>query len=242
MHFLLRRTANAEVLKYQNGITKIMLPVFLSINFLFAHLKLKRHPALSFEEMVHSINANFLTTIISIFPFTILIAISREFSSGYTAKLLSNSRSRNQYFYGKLLLATILSAVCSIVYVLSVCLAAILFGKEINVGLWANAVACFICSWFVNYCVVCLSLIFRSWAYVIICYYLYNFLEFYALYRFQSEIPWLKYLPISFTMNLFTHELMFSGGQIIEGIAVLAFCVGLLYLLTRRIFHSADLF
>ncbi len=68
---------------------------------------------LLFEKIV---NDHFSTLPFSVFPLIFIVNTSREFTLGYTAKLLCNGYTRRSYYHSKLLLILLHAAFCAALY------------------------------------------------------------------------------------------------------------------------------
>lgn len=201
--------AKVELYKYKQGFT-IAIILFISLQAIATSLlSLRRNP--EFEsagiDFFKIVNSNFSSCIFSAIPLTIILAISKEFSTGYAMKLISNGISRNSYFKSKFMLAGVLATLTILLYLLVFFTTAMLvnvkFDKTILV---MSSFIIILFSFFVYSIVVSISVLVRNWQYSVFIYYCYAFTELFIVYQFGNKFSMVNYLPIQLASSIVRFE------------------------------------
>jgi hypothetical protein len=222
--------ARIELTKYRNvfNIIIILFVYIQSILFSWSALKEIAEPVNTGISFFQVINYNFAALIFSAFPLTIILTISREFSTGYTMKLISNGATRSFYFKSKYLLASILMVLSSFLYVLAIpvllSLSHVRFIDKIFL-LKSISYTMFL-SLFISIIVVSITFLVRNWQYSLLIYYSYSFAETFILYQFEGKAPWITYLPFHLATSIFKFRKNITtlNDYLLAGTILIFFC------------------
>jgi hypothetical protein len=152
-----------------------------------------------------AVNSVFISVITSAMPMTIILNICNEFKNGYALKLISNGLSRASYCKSKFTLAGALAMIALLLYLLIISYFLLTqpttyFDKTIFIS---SSIEIFVFSMFLSSIAASLSLLFRTWQYALLAYYIYSIIEGFVVIRFEETIPWVKYLPFNLVISIF---------------------------------------
>lgn len=239
---VVKQTVRTEFLKFKSNIVLLILVIFIILNLLMTYAELRRISDYTFEQFIITINANFSTIVFSVIPFVTILSISKEFSSGFAMKIISNNIGRKNFLISKYLFSIALSFFTILLYILYIFLYTILYGEKIDAGIvLTNVFYLLICSLFINVIITSVSMFFRNWTLSIIAYYVYSFIESFLQYLFLPKLNSLKYLPVSFSMNILKQQLPLTTYDLFIGVMILLLTLISVFTITKSSFYKADL-
>lgn len=190
------------------------------------------------------INRNFSSFIFSAIPLTIILTISKEFSTGFALKLMSNGISRLSYFKSKYILAIVLTSLTIILYLIVFFLSSLFINVNFidKTLLIRSLFFIIVVSFFVYAIVVSISLLIRNWQYSLLAYYGYFFIEFIIVYQFEQKTPLVNYLPMQLATTIVQFEKKFTNLNDIFLISSVLICFSVIVITTAyRSFKRSDL-
>lgn len=220
----------------------------------FIYLQSSLYSWLQLQKIAESVNAsisffkiinyNFSSLIFSAIPLTIILTISREFSSGYALKLISNGVSRFSYFKSKYLLAGILAVLSTLLYLLIILICLFLLHEKFpDKILFIKSISyCAFFSLSTYIIVISIVVLVRNWQYSVLIYYGYSVAENFFVYQFGEKIPLLNYLPFHINSSVFQFEkkLISLSDYLLTGWIAIFFCF-IIAAVSYHFFKKADL-
>jgi len=240
------RIASIELTKYVRAYVVIIFCfVLLEIIFLTrVDAKNLFHYGTFDFETFKTLNSTFSTLLISAIPMTIILNICNEFKNGYALKLISNGLARVSYCKSKFILSGALATVALLLYLLIISYFLLThtttyFDKNLLIS---SSIEILLFSMFLSSIAVSLSLLFRSWQYAILGYYVYTIIEAFVAGRFEEGTPWVKYLPFTLVTSIF--ELRAVPEKLVDYLLpasiLIPFCLAIVWVCTH-FFKKADL-
>jgi len=204
------RIAKIELTKYVNIFNIVIISFVYLQAVLYSWLELKKvtTPISTDIGLFQSINYHFTSLIFSAAPLTIILTISREFSTGYALKLISNGVSRLFYFQSKYLLAAILTVILTLLYILIIPLLLLLIHVNFpdKILLLKSVSYTLFLSLFITIIIVSITLLVRNWQYSLLIYYGFSFAENFIVYQFGENTLWANYLPFHLGASIFQFQ------------------------------------
>ena len=218
-----------EVKNYFNKFT-ISVYIFLLIQLALTNLiSFRNAKGILDLNTIKIINYNLSASIFSGIPTTILVYLSREFSSGFSSKLIGLGLTRRKYFWDKIKFIFLYSILLTILYSFSILLIYVKFKSWLS---WFD-LGLYIFTFFLivsclNLIATFVSFIFSDWRIGITCYLGYSFLESTIVFAFKDNATFLNLLP----MNVLVSTFQFESGNSTIGINISQFIVIIIFMLT----------
>ncbi|KIC91288.1 ABC transporter permease [Flavihumibacter sp. ZG627] len=186
------------------------------------------------SESIKVIHYNLSAALFSGIPISILVASSREFSTGFVSIQLLNGVQKTAFLLAKIRFSVLLSIIFTLLYIILLGSLHLFFGSRLDTVFYVKlTVLTFSVSLAINCMVSLLALIFTDWRISVMGYLGYSFLESLFVYSFSKSIPFLNLLPL----NTLVTEFQFEQGlnklpNRIAGWLILIFFIMLLYRLS----------
>ena len=198
-----------EFIKHYNAFTIIVIGLYLMYAIGFSLVKLHyKAPVENYQLFESIINRYFRTILFSIMPLTIIVNTSREFSIGYTSKLLSNGYTRRTYFFSKLVLLLQLSVCLLLLQCLIICICYLLNETKFDLVLkdfLITIAAGLITSFYITLFALMSVFLFKTLRDSLAAFFLYQLFEVTLIELFKEKAI-MHYLPVASISSLFDYK------------------------------------